>query len=87
MLRIELDEGNIEVLDELLRIKDFITGGISPKNFNPFDPHNDLLKHEKDFEGLVSSLEEAGIHGVKSMTVFEFYSRMEYFEKKNSKNK
>lgn len=82
-----MDEGNTEVLPELLKIKDYFTGTIQPKNFDPFNPGNDLMKHEKDFESVCSSLEEAGIKDAKRMTVFEFYSRLEYFEKKGTKNK
>lgn len=86
-MRLELEEGNTEALPELLKIREFFTESLRPKNFNPFDSNNDLLLHEKEFEAICSGMEEAGIQNAKNMTVFEFYSRVEHFEKRNKQSK
>ena len=83
LLRIELEQGDETVLTELYKIRDYFLGSMTPKNFDPFDSGNDIIKHDKEFEAMCSSMEEAGMNEAKNLTVFEFYSRIEYFEKKN----
>lgn len=53
-----------------------------PKNFDSQDPGNYIKEMEKGFETLCATLEELGVHRPKSLTVFEFYTRVEYFKKK-----
>lgn len=44
-----------------------------------------LIQVDKAFENLCTVLEEAGINAPKKLSVYEFYSKVEYFEKKNKK--
>ena len=67
-------------------ICDYFMENSKPKIFNPHDPHNVTLEHEKSFENVCISLNENGID-TKNVTIFEFYSRVEYFEKKYEKMK
>lgn len=39
---------------------------------------------EKGFEGLCVALEDLGVHRPKELTVFEFYTRVEYYKKKRA---
>jgi hypothetical protein len=41
------------------------------------------MKHEREFELMCGSMEEAGVKDIDKMTVFEFYSRVIYFDKKS----
>lgn len=50
-----------------------------------FDPNNEnctLIGSDRHFEEVVASMEDNGMHGVKELTVFEFYSKIAYYEKK-----
>lgn len=55
---------------------------ITPRNFNPRDPDNYLQKVELSFENLLTSLEELGVTSPENLTVFRFYSKIQYFKKK-----
>lgn len=54
----------------------------SPKNFDNQSPDYFIKKIEKSFESLCIALEENGVQSPKKLTLFEFYSRLEYFKKK-----
>lgn len=72
-------------LDEILRYADFFLEVNKPKNFNPFDTNNDLIIQEQEFEAMCAALEENGVKDAKGMTVFSFYSRILYYDKKAKK--
>lgn len=57
-----------------------------PQVFNPHDSHNVILEHDKSFEAVLISLSENGINTEK-LTIFEFYTRIEFLEKKYQKQK
>ncbi len=40
---------------------------------------------EQEFESMVAALGENGVIDAGSLSVFEFYSRIKYFEKKSQK--
>jgi hypothetical protein len=56
-----------------------------PKNFNPFDAGNVLIRQEQEFQAMCAALEENGVKDAKCLSVYEFYSRVKYFEKKAKK--
>lgn len=58
---------------------------IAPKNFDSNDVENYIKKIELSFETLCASLEDLGVRDPGSLTVFQFYSRLLYFEKKKQK--
>lgn len=58
-----------------------------PKVFNPFDERSVLINSEKEFEEVCYSMEESGVTDVKESTVFEFYSKLQYLERKAQKIK
>lgn len=58
-----------------------------PKNFDNESPEYYIKNLEKSFEHLCATLEDLGVHDPKRLTVFEFYSRLEYFKAKKLKGK
>lgn len=53
-----------------------------PKNFNPEDPANILKKQLSVYSDICITLESYGCQNPKNLTVFDFYSRIKYYEKK-----
>lgn len=53
-----------------------------PKCFNPFSEENFLIAEEREFEELCNAMSDNGVIEVKQSTVFEFYSKVHYLEKK-----
>jgi hypothetical protein len=58
---------------------------MSPKNFDNTSPDYHIKKIEKGFEEVCASLEDNGVSNPKRLTVFEFYSRIEFYKKKHEK--
>jgi hypothetical protein len=58
---------------------------ITPKNLNNEDPTNYINNIEHSFESLCASLEDLGIKDPGSLTIFQFYTRLAYYEKKKLK--
>lgn len=56
----------------------------TPKNFDNQDPENLVIQREKSFENICATLEDLGVTNPKRLTVFEFYSRLEYYKKKKA---
>jgi hypothetical protein len=50
--------------------------------FNPYEPSNVLRTAEMSFEAICTTLSENGVMEPKKLSEFEFYSRLQYFEKK-----
>jgi hypothetical protein len=53
-----------------------------PKNFDNESPDYYIKNLEKSFESLCATLEDLGVQNPKGLTIFEYYSRLEYFKKK-----
>lgn len=75
--------GDTKYLAEIQKHAQFFVDHNTPKSFNPYSPDNVLLSQEQDFESMCAALEENGVKDAGLMTVFEFYSRVKYFEKKS----
>lgn len=82
--KFELTE-DIELLTELNKHADWFMEYNKPKDFNPFT-ENCLIRMEQEFESMAAALGENGVINASELTVFEFYSRVSYFEKKAQKN-
>lgn len=76
------DEAKIKIIKE---ISDTQIDLLTPKNFDNNDSANYVLQIEKNFESLCATLEENGVMNPRSLTVFEFYSRVRYFKEKKPK--
>jgi hypothetical protein len=77
-----------EKVDQLLiNIADYFLQLQKPHVFNPFDENCVLIQNEKSFEDVCNSMEDNGIQNVKSLTVFEFYGKLVFLEKKAEKLK
>lgn len=68
-------------LRELEALEEYFAGQIKPRKFVP-GPGNEVARQELEFENACAGMEEAGVL-VQNLTVFGFYSRIKYFEKKN----
>ncbi len=73
------------MLPEMMRYADYFLETNKPKNFNPF-VENDLIRMEQEFESMAAALGENGVVNASELTIFEFYSRIKYFEKKAKKS-
>lgn len=71
---------------ELIRtIDNWQAALLAPKNYNEQDPENYIKTLEISFEQLCTALEELGINNPRALTVFQFYSKVTYFEEKRRK--
>jgi len=55
-----------------------------PRNFGT-DQGNALNELDKSFESLCAALEEAGVSKPKELTVYEFRSRVEFFQNRKKR--
>lgn len=74
-----------QYLAEITRHSEWFLDHNKPKNFNPYNKENELIRHEQEFQSMCAALEENGVKDAKELTVFEFYSRISYYDKKSSK--
>jgi hypothetical protein len=78
-----IKEGRTDKLvNEIKAIDQYQLSLMTPKNFDSQDPENLVSKMEKAFESVCAALESNGVVNPKKLTVFEFYSRVYFFEKK-----
>ncbi len=56
-----------------------------PKNLSK--GNSDIVKMEKGFEKLVIHMEEMGVYNPKKLSVYEFYSRVDFLESKINPNR
>lgn len=75
---------NLDSLEESKKIDLLIAEMISPKNFTNTDPHNVVLTQKKAFDDLCTILESHGCVAPKKLTVFEYYSKLKFYEKKKN---
>jgi hypothetical protein len=73
---------NLESLEESKKIDLLIAEMISPKNYSNTDPQNIVLTQKKAFDDLCTILESHGCVAPKKLTVFEYYSKLKFYEKK-----
>jgi hypothetical protein len=52
------------------------------KNFNLKDHRNEITKMDLEHERICAHLESNGIANPKTLTVFEFQAKLDFFEKK-----
>lgn len=79
-------EGKSPEVQRLLNdILDYQLSMLSPRNFDSQDENNVVKGMEMSFENVCTALEELGINDPQNLTVFSFYSKIAYFEKKNKK--
>ena len=84
-IKIESELGEEVDYSEFDRINEYFLSINSPKCFNPFSGDAEQVKGDKQFESVCAMMEESGIGNVDRMNVFEFYSRIEFFDKRNEK--
>lgn len=71
-----------EVDTILIEITEYFMNRATPNVFNPYDEACVLIEHDNQLENLFISMEENGIHQPNTLSTFEFYKRIQYFEKR-----
>lgn len=71
-------------MEQMKDVCDYFIEQSRPRSFAP--GNNELIKHEKSFEGMCANMEESGVRS-DGISVYQFYSRIEHFENKYSKIK
>lgn len=74
-----------EVSKELRIISEYFLNLNKPKVFNPYADDCILTENDKTFEEICNAMEESGFMSVRNVTVFEFYSKIAYLEKRAAK--
>jgi hypothetical protein len=79
-------KGRSKETEELIkRIDEWQIAQIKPRNYNEFDVDNYIKRMELSFENVCASMEDLGVKDPGRLTIFQFYTRIEYFEKKKLK--
>lgn len=68
--------------DRLNVLKEYFLNQNRPHKFNPYEADNILMTLEQTFEELVNTMQENGSIDPKSMTEFEWYSKIRFLDKK-----
>lgn len=85
--QIELGEESEEITEKLKEISFFFLELQKPNIFTADDAKNCIITLENNYESLCSMLETNGTHKAKELTLFEFYSRLEFIRKSNEDKK
>jgi hypothetical protein len=72
---------------EIARIEREFAEMNQPDCFDTGDPQNAILQLETHFEHLCAVLESSGVVNASSLSVLQFYLRLEYFRKINQPQK
>lgn len=70
----------------ILAIEAYLVDMMKPKVFNPYDEDCVLIENDRRNEDLINSIEENGL-SVHNATVFEFYNKIMYLEKRARQNR
>jgi len=69
----------------ITEVDNYILSMNTPKDFNEESENNIIRISESIYESTCTVLEEAGVNNVKDLTVFEFESKKDFYEKKAKK--
>lgn len=64
---------------------EYLLSLIEPKDYDRNNHESAIVKMDISFEKLCTSLEELGVRNPKELTLFEFESKIAYFEEKKDK--
>jgi len=70
----------------LLAIEEYLVSMMKPKVFNPYDEDCVLIENDRRNEDLMNAIEENGLN-VQNATVYEFYNKIQYLDRKAKKIK
>ena len=69
----------------ILSIEQYLIDINPPESYS--NKEGALIRMDKSFENLCAHMEASGVKDPKSLSVYEFYSRVEFLEKKNNPKK
>lgn len=78
---------NPKALDVVADVEKYLLEMMSPSDFRTGSPDSILVEIDRSMERAIASLQEAGIHDAKNLTVYEFQERVEYFKSKKPDKK
>jgi hypothetical protein len=78
---------NARTVELIQQVENWQLALIAPKNFDSADVDNYVKRLELSFESLCTSMEELGVVTPGELTVFQFYTKLTYFEKKKLNQK
>jgi len=84
---LEATENVEEIEANLAKIENFFLELNKPNNFIPDDPTNAIINLEMSYENLCSLLVMNGVADIKTLSIFEFYSRLRYYKNSNTPKK
>lgn len=70
------------ILPRVTEIEKHLLSTAAPQNFDLNDPKNAVYQHESAFEALCTQLEDAGAQSVATLSVFSFYHKVRYYDRK-----
>jgi hypothetical protein len=71
-----------ELKAQMVKIQGYFLDGQKPQVFNPYDKDNVITGGEVSFEEVCATLEENGVREPKRLSEFEFYAKLQYYQKK-----
>lgn len=77
--------GDKDTLEQIAQVDNWQVAQALPKNFDSTDVDNYIKRIEISFESLCTSMEELGVAKPGDLSVFQFYTKLTYFEKKKLK--
>lgn len=72
---------------EIQTIDEYLIALMMPKNFDPEDARNVVINQERNFEKICAVLEDVGVTNPAKLSVYKFYSRIEYYKNKPTQKK
>lgn len=76
-------DGNPSHLKRIKVIDDYLHEYTRPVDVAMQNADNYLAKFDKDFQDACNALEELGVHRPEDLSMFEYFSKIRYFEAKN----
>ena len=80
-----LIDGDAGLLKAIVDSDNYLLSLMKPKDFDTNNYGSDINRIDSSFEKLCTTLEELGIHKPKELTLYEFESKILYFNEKNKK--
>jgi hypothetical protein len=74
-------------LNEINTLQRYFSSKKAPMKFGKDDAQNKLRAHFQSFEDSITALEENGVNNAKSLTLFEYRSKVAYYIKRIEESK
>jgi len=79
------EAGSERERQQLEEVEEVMRQVLAPKTMNPRDEQNTVLNFERNLESSCMELEQRGVVNPSELTVYQFYSRIQHFQKEAKK--